>query len=289
MNTIKEKAWAKLNISLDVLSKREDGYHNLLMIMQSCGLYDDIEVGLLTDASFRVSSNVNYIPNDERNLAVKAAKEFFAATGETAYGTDIKITKRIPVCAGLGGGSADAAAVLRALNMLTGSGFSAAELREIGLRLGSDVPFCVEGGTALAEGRGELLTPLPELPGCHIVICKPDFAISTPMLFELIDCDKLRHRPDTDGLIQAMIAGDLQGTAKRMYNVFEDTLPRRFGEVGVIKVKLLDYEALGAVMSGTGSAVFGIFGDPLKAQNAYEKLSSEYQAVFLTEPQRKVL
>ena len=288
MDKIYENAWAKLNISLDVLSRLDDGYHAMLMVMQSCEFRDDLEITLTKDGSFRTDSNVSYIPNDERNLVIKAAKEFFAAVGETKYGADIKIEKRIPVCAGLGGGSSDAAAVLRALNTLTGAGLDADRLREIGMPIGADVPFCVEGGTSIAEGKGEILTPLPDLPDCHIVICKPDFAISTPMLFGQIDCDKPRNRPDTDGLIEALAENNLSAVAKRMYNVFEDVLPKRFLEVGAVRRKLLHYEALGAAMSGTGSAVFGLFDDLDKAQYAYEQLQAEYSATFLTRPSRKV-
>jgi len=188
----------------------------------------------------------------------------FAAVFRQATGlggeVDVSIRKRVPVCAGLAGGSADAAAVLRAMNALTGAGLSLEELARIGARAGSDVPFCVLGGTALAEGRGERLTPLPALPPCHIVICKPPFSVSTPQLFSRVNVRKIVRRPDTAGVIAALNAGDLTGVARRMYNVFEDVLDRRrYGEIASIKAALIDCGALGASMSGSGPSVFGLF------------------------------
>jgi 4-diphosphocytidyl-2-C-methyl-D-erythritol kinase len=185
----------------------------------------------------------------------------------------------------MGGGSADAAAVLWALNQLSGLGLSVERLAQIGERVGSDVPYCVLGGTALAEGRGERLTPLPPLPDCHIVVCKPPFPISTPELFGCVDCRKLRCRPDTEGLLAALEAGDLPGIARRMYNVFEDVLTdRRGGEIAAIKGELISRGALGAVMSGTGPTVFGIFDREAPARDAYDSLKAQYADTFLTKP-----
>jgi len=186
------------------------------------------------------------------------------------------------VGAGMAGGSTDAAAVLRALNQLTGRGFSADKLREIGLTLGSDVPYCVCGGTMLAKGQGEILSPLPDVPPCHIVICKPPFSISTGDLFARVDNRHSRTHPDTVGVIAALEQGDLKGVARRMYNVFEDVLPRRDAEIGVIRSKLLEYGAIGSVMTGTGSAVFGLFEEENTARQARERLKSEYRDCFLT-------
>jgi len=276
-----EKAYAKLNLSLDVLGKRPDGFHDLRMVLQSVELFDDIYVEL-TDGEFSAATNRAYIPCDDRNVAVKAAQAFFEALGIGGVGAFIRIKKRIPVCAGLGGGSSDAAAVLRALNELTNAGFSAGELRNIAKTVGSDVPFCVTGGTVLGEGRGDELSPLAPLPGCAVVICMPGFSSSTPELFARIDSRASRCRPDTEGLLAAIAAGDLTGVARRMYNVFEDVLGRRGDEVKKIKNRLLDAGAMGAVMSGTGSAVFGLFGDETAAGAARDDLSEICREVFLT-------
>ncbi|MBQ4369543.1 MAG: 4-(cytidine 5'-diphospho)-2-C-methyl-D-erythritol kinase [Oscillospiraceae bacterium] len=280
---MKVQARAKINLSLDVLSKLEDGYHAVKLTLQSVRLCDELSLDFNGGAGVRVKTDLSYLPDDEGNIAAKAAKLFFSRAGIEA-GCRIDIKKTIPVCAGLGGGSSDAAAVLRALNSRFGAGFSRAELEEMGKELGSDVPFCVSGGTALAEGKGERLTPLPPLLDCRIVVCKPAFSVSTPKLFAAIDCEKIRFRPDTDGLIAALAAGDLRGVAQRMYNVFEDVLGKRKGTVSDIKSVLLDNGALGACMSGTGSAVFGIFDDEAAAESARQALRSRYREVFLTEP-----
>ncbi len=276
-----EHASAKLNLTLDVLQKTPDGYHDLRMVMQSVAFGDDLEVELTDDGSFRIDPGQSYLPADGRNLAVRAARAFLDGTG---LGASIRTVKRTPVCAGMGGGSSDAAAVLRALNKLTGSQKSAAELCAIAETVGSDVPFCVIGGAALAEGRGQRLTVLPPLPDCAIVICKPAFAISTPELFGRIDARKSRLRPDTAGMQDAIRRGDLPGAARRMFNVFEDVLDRRQGEIPAIKSRLLDLGALGAAMTGTGSAVFGLFDDEAAAQTAYEHLSGSYRECYLTRP-----
>ena len=184
----------------------------------------------------------------------------------------------------MAGGSADAAAVLRGLNRLMGLGLSRRRLEEIGAAVGSDVPYCVGGGTALAEGRGELLTPLPPLPECRVVLCKPAFSVSTPELFKALDGCRIRRRPDTTGLAEALAAGDLTGVARRMYNVFEDVLPqRRYQEICAIKNSLIQHGALGASMSGTGPTVFGLFHCGEAAERAYAALRQQYQETFLVE------
>lgn len=276
-----EHAGAKLNLTLDVLRKTPDGYHDLRMIMQSVAFGDDLDVELTDDGRFLIDPGQSYLPADGRNLAVRAAKAFLDGTG---LGASIRTVKRTPVCAGMGGGSSDAAAVLRALNRLTGSRKSAAELCALAETIGSDVPFCVIGGTALAEGRGQILTPLPPLPVCSIVICKPAFAISTPDLFNRIDARKSRLHPDTAGMQDAIRRGDLSGTARRVFNVFEDVLDRRQGDIARIKTALLDHGALGAAMTGTGSAVFGLFDDPAAADTAYARLSALYRECYRTQP-----
>ncbi len=275
------RAHGKLNLSLDILGKTPDGYHDLRMVMQSVEFGDDLDVRLRTDGRFTLDPGQVYLPSDGRNLAVKAARLFLDGTG---LGADIRVTKRIPVCAGMGGGSADAAAVLRALNRLTDRNMSMEDLCQFGLKVGSDVPFCVMEGAALAEGRGEKLTPLSPLADCAIVICKPAFAMSTPELFVRADSRKSRLRPDTAGLVDALEAGDIPGVARRMYNVFEDVLDRRQSAIPAIKASLMDMGATGAVMTGSGSAVFGLFTDEHAAQAAYTALSARYRECCLTRP-----
>ena len=277
------QAFAKLNLTLDVLSKRPDGYHDLRMIMQSVTLADRLTLEETGAGEVRVRTDLHFLPTGEKNLAAQAALRYWQARGEGPRGLDIAIQKRIPVCAGMGGGSSDAAAVLRALNDRDGAPFSREELARIGEQVGADVPYCVLGGTALAEGRGEKLTPLPPLPFCHVVLCKPRFSISTPELFALADRVRLRRRPDTAGLLSALEAGDLPGAARRMYNVFEDVLPSRQRRVvEEIKGTLIASGALGASMSGTGPTVFGLFDGQDAARAAWESLRENYRDTFLT-------
>ena len=277
-------ARAKLNLTLDVLGKRPDGYHDLKMVMQSVALADTLTVETGTGEGLEVRTDLSFLPNNEKNLAAAAALAFQTVTGRDLGGVAIAIEKRIPVCAGMGGGSSDAAAVLRSLERMLGTGQDLAALAGIGERVGSDVPYCVLGGTALAEGRGEVLTPLSALPHCHVVICKPAFSISTPELFRAVDGVRLRCRPDTDGVLAALEAGDLGGVARRMYNVFEDVLPsRQRTAVAAIRSALVQHGALGANMSGTGPTVFGLFDDADRARSAWEELRQTYRDVFLTE------
>ena len=283
------RARAKLNLSLDVMGKRGDGFHELRMVMQSCSLADDVSVELAGAGDFSAHTNRVYIPTGDKNIAVKAARAFYEELGREG-GAHIKITKRIPVCAGLGGGSTDAAAVLNALNELHGAALSARQLHAAAMRAGSDVPFCLEGGTALAEGRGEVLTPLPPLPRTPIVICMPHFSCSTPELFARIDARKSRCHPDTAGLIDALKAGDVAGVARRMYNVFEDALPpRRAGEVQRLKNELIQQGALGACMTGTGSAVFGLFGSEAPARQAKAALEELCPTCFAVKTAGKLV
>lgn len=278
------QAFAKLNLTLDILGKREDGYHDLRMVMQSITLADTLTLEENQGEGLRVSANLRFLPTGEKNLAAAAALRFWEALGREPEDLDIRIEKRIPVCAGMAGGSSDAAAVLRALNQRSGDPFSPKELARLGERVGSDVPYCVLGGTALAEGRGEVLTPLAPLPRCWVVACKPDFPISTPELFAQADRVKLRRRPDTAGLVAALEAGDLGGVARRMYNVFEDVLPARlYTRVAEIKNDLIQCGALGANMSGSGPTAFGLFDRLEAAQEARSCLTQRYRDTFLCE------
>ena len=287
MEKISERAYAKLNLSLDVLSKRSDGYHDMRMVMQTVSLYDELTISPRRDGSITVRSNLHYLPCDQRNIAYKAARAFFAALGRSDLGADITIKKHIPVCAGTGGGSADGAAVLRGLNTLCGRPFTFSQLEDIGLSCGSDIPFCIGGGTALAEGRGEKLTDIGCIPPCHIVLCKPRVSISTPKLFERIDAATVKFRPDTTGIIRSIQEGNLRAMCTRMYNVFEDVLPKSCSEVPVLKSLLLEAGALGAIMTGTGSAVFGVFQSLQSAEAARAALSSKCPEVFLCTPVEK--
>ena len=278
------KAFAKLNLSLDVLGKRPDGYHDMKMVMQSITLSDDVTVTDNDAQGIRVSSNMGFLPTNEKNLAVAAALRFYESLGKEPRSIDLTLEKSIPVCAGMAGGSSDAAAVLRALNEMEGKPYSLMELAKVGEKVGSDVPYCVIGTTALAEGRGEVLTTLPALPKCWVVVCKPDFPVSTPELFGKIDRCKVRCRPDTDGIICALEAGDLEGVARRMYNVFEDVLPeRQRARVLDIKNTLIQCGALGANMSGTGPTAFGLFRDEESARIAYGQLAEQYRETYLAQ------
>ncbi len=280
MSKIKLDARAKINLSLDVVARRDDGYHDMRMVLQSVTLCDSMTMEL-TDGGIEVGTNRHFIPNDERNIAVKAARAFMAETGYSG-GVRMGIEKRIPVCAGLGGGSADAATVLRGLNELTGAHLSDEKLCELGLSVGSDVPFCVVGGTKLAEGRGEVLTELSPLGSVHTVICMPHFHVSTPSLFAKLRVGRIRLRPDTQGMIQALERGDVRGVAVRVFNVFEAFLPKREADmVQRIKGVLNDSGAMGSSMSGTGAAVYGLFETAEAAQTAAEALSGECREVFV--------
>lgn len=285
MNSLEERAYAKLNLSLDVLGLLPDGYHEMKTVMQTAGLWDAVQLRLLPQGEIRVQSNFGFLPRDERNIAWRAATAFFTAAQLPRTGVEIRLDKHIPVGAGLGGGSADAAAVLRGLNRLCGRPLSWAQLEALGAGLGSDVPFCLRGGCRLGLGRGEQLHPAPPMPDCGILICKPRFSIRTPDLFRRIDSRRSRIHPDTEGLLRAMQAGELEGMARRMYNVFEDVLePRRFSQIASIKAALIDCGALGASMSGSGPSVFGLFSSPDAAQAAAMRLRETYQDVFLCGP-----
>ena len=280
---VEEKAYAKLNISLDVTAKRADGYHEMLMIMQTISLCDEIRIEPSRESGVFAVTGLPYVPGDQRNLAVRAAMKYLELVGDAGRALKITMRKSIPVGAGMAGGSADAAAVLRALNRAWGEPLTTEELCAAGETVGSDVAFCLRGGTALASGRGEILTPLPALPRCSFVIVKPDFSISTPELFRKLDSVRLSCHPDTEGLLAALRSGDLEGICRRMYNVFEDVPDRRMRSNGAAKGALLDCGALGALMTGTGSAVFGVFRDGESAEKACAALRKDYRFCAVAE------
>ncbi len=275
-----EPAYAKLNLTLDILGKREDGYHELNMVMQSIDLTDTVTITEKDEHGLSLSCNVPYLPCDESNIAAKAVRRFFESIGKEAPGLCIHLDKVIPTCAGMAGGSSDGAAVLRILRALYANDIPRDKLESIGALVGSDVPYCIRGGTVLAQGRGEILTDLPPLPDCYFVVCKPPFPISTPELFAQVRVKKLRCHPDTAGMVRALEAGDLDGIAHRIYNVFEDVLPKKYTEVFEIKRKLLDFGAVTASMTGSGPTVFGLFQDENHAKTAAFELKKEYSATF---------
>lgn len=284
MITLYEGAFAKLNLTLDVLGKREDGYHDLRSVMQTISMRDDVEIDLDTGKAWELSCTNENIPCDEKNLAWKAAKVFFDATGKDPNGLSIRITKRIPMEAGLGGGSADAAAVLRALNRHYEHPFSILALAELGAQVGSDVPFCVLCGTAMVEGRGERLRKLPDMPDCVFVVCKPDFSASTPELYRKIDETTIAKRPDNQAMESALLAGDLGKVAENLCNVFDPIVTAEHLELNYIKSIFNSYGSVGQQMTGSGSAVFGIMPNFEYAAVVCNMLRDNYPDVFIAKP-----
>lgn len=284
MKQYKQSAPAKVNLALDILDRRPDGYHEMRMVMQTVSLCDTVafeEAG----EGFTLSARGIELPKGKKTLEQRAAEAFFAAAGLPMPGLRATLEKIIPAYAGLGGGSADAAALLRMLRQRYVPDMPPGELEAIGAAVGSDMPFCVRGGTALAEGRGEVLTDLPPLPDCRFVICKPDFDLPTPQMFARLRFDRDRPRPDVGGMAEALRRGDLRGVADRAANVFEEVLKdgeRR--EIDDIKEALLRHGALAAAMSGSGPAVFGLFAPDGDAAGALEALKRRYAQTFPAEP-----
>lgn len=281
MTAVTLPAYAKLNLTLDILRKRPDGYHDMLMVMQSVELHDDVTLRLTEGEG--ITCRCGTIPGDESNLAVKAARAFFTLSGvPQSGGLDIDIVKRIPAQAGMAGGSSDAAATLRALRKLLKPEMLGEELERIGATVGSDVPYCLRGGTVLAEGRGERLTTLRAAPVFHVVLCKPDFAISTPELFSRVRVSELWNRPDTNGMLASLHVADAEGVLSRVKNVFEGVLPPECAEVFTIKEKLHGLHAEACAMTGSGPTVFGLYRDEIAAKRAFRALRREYAQTFLT-------
>lgn len=277
---------AKVNLALDILRKRPDGYHDMKMVMQTVSLCDVVTVEEQAEG-FALRMEGFVPPEGKKTLEQRAAEAFFAELGQPVPGLIVSIDKRTPAYAGMGGGSADVAALLRILRDAYCPEMPGEVLEQIGFRVGSDMPFCIRGGTALAEGRGEVLTDLPALPDCWLVICKPDFDIPTPVLFGKVRPEAFVKRPDIDGMMAALEAEDLKGIAERLCNVFEEVLPEDCTEVFTIKQKLLELGALGAAMSGSGPTVFGIFAEELAARKAVEQLSKSYRQTYLAKPVKK--
>lgn len=278
---MKIKAYAKINISLDIVGKREtDGYHLLRMIMQNIDLYDEISIEKQNEG-ITLSCNKNYVPTDSRNLAYKAAM-LFKERYDIKEGVHIDILKNIPVSAGLAGGSTDGAAVLKVMNKLFGVNASDEELMEIGLKLGADIPYCIKGGTALCEGIGEEITYLKPFRDKILVLVKPGFGVSTKEVYKAFDIDKVRIHPKTESLIEAMENNDLYYVANNMKNLLENVTLRKHNVLIRIKEEMNRYGAVGSMMSGSGPSVFAFFDDMLKAQRCYEKMKENHREVFLT-------
>lgn len=278
---MKIKAYAKINISLDIVGKREsDGYHLLKMIMQNIDLYDEISIEKQKE-DITISCNKSYVPTDSRNLAYKAASLFKEAYN-IEDGVHIDIVKNIPVSAGLAGGSTDAAAVLKLMNKIFKVNASNEELMELGLKLGADIPYCINGGTALCEGIGEKITALPPFKDKILVLVKPNFGVSTKEVYKAFNLDKVRVHPKTENLIEAMEQDNLYYVANNMKNLLENVTLRKHNILIKIKEDMNRYGAVGSMMSGSGPSVFAFFDDMLKAQRCYEKMKENHREVFLT-------
>jgi len=284
MITLYEGAFAKLNLTLDVLGKRDDGYHDLKSVMQTISIRDDIEIDLDTGKPWKLLCTNDSIPCNEKNLAWKAAEVFFETINADPNGIEIRITKRIPTEAGLGGGSADAAAVLRALNKHYNNPLSIFALAELGARVGSDVPFCTLCGTAMVEGRGERLRKLPDMPDCVFVVCKPDFSSSTPELYKKLDASVISKRPDNQAMESALLAGDLGRVCENVYNVFDPVVTADHLELNYIKSIFNSYGAIAYQMTGSGSACFAVVPDFEFAAVICNMLRENYPQVFIAKP-----
>lgn len=284
MTELFEKAYAKLNLTLDIIGKRDDGYHDLKSVMQTVSFCDDVYITLGTGEAWRLTCDREGMPCDERNLAWKAAKAFFDTQGLDPNGIHIHIVKRLPSQAGMGGGSADAAAVLRALNRHYGEPLTVMELADLGATFGSDVPFCVVGGTCMCEGRGEILTVLPAMPPCTIVGVKPPFPVSTPFLFRKIDSVPVYTRPDNDAVVRALEAGDISAIADLICNVFDPVVSAEHPEIDEIKAIYRSFGAIGAQMTGSGSACFAIVPRGKDAEGLRSKLEERFGEAFVCYP-----
>ena len=287
MNQMRLKALAKINLGLDVLRRKEDGYHEVKMIMQTIHLHDQIHIRKIEEDEIKIRTNLYYLPNNENNLAYKAAKmlkDEFHLPG----GVSIHLKKVIPVAAGMAGGSSDAAAVLFGMNKMYGLKLSMQELMDRGVKLGADVPYCIMRGTALAEGIGEKLTKLPAMPKCHILIAKPPINVSTKFVYENLHANDMKpeDHPDVDIQIEALKEGNLEKLVANMGNVLERVTVPEYPVINKLKQIMVDCGALGSMMSGSGPTVFGIFTDYTKAKDAYQKIqkSGLSKQIYLTEP-----
>ncbi len=267
------KAYGKINLGLDVLRKREDGYHDVRMIMQTVGIYDRIDLNYQSTPGIEVETNLYYLPNNENNLVYKAAK-LLMDEFKIQAGVKIGLKKFIPVSAGMAGGSSDAAAVLFGVNKMFGLGLTMKQLMERGVKIGADVPYCIMRGTALSEGIGEVLTPLPPVPQCQVLIAKPGINVSTKFVYENLHANDLKpeQHPDIDGMINAIKAGDIYRIAGKFGNVLETVTAKEYPVIEELKSIMMEAGSIGSIMSGSGPTVFGLFTSPKAAEEAYESL-----------------
>jgi len=277
---MKIKAYAKINIALDVVGKRKDGYHLLRMIMQAIDLYDTIEIEKI-DSGINLKCNKHYVPTDERNLAYKAAK-LFKETYSIDEGVDITLDKNIPVSAGLAGGSTDAAGVLKLMNKIFDVNADDDELKALGLKLGADVPYCISGGTALCEGVGEQITQLKQFKDKILILIKPPFGVSTKEVYKNFDLSRVIFHPRIEELIEKMESDDIYFVANNMKNLLENVTLKKHRVISSIKEEVKLNGSIGTMMSGSGPTVFAFFDDMLKAQICYDNMKTKYKDVFIT-------
>ena len=282
MNKITILCPAKINLSLDVLGKREDGYHYVKMIMQAVKLFDEVRM-TPKNGDITISSNLSYVPKNFKNSAYKAAITFFQFT-KISSSVHIHLEKKIPVCAGLAGGSTDAAGVLVGLDKLYKTGLTKKQMCILGEKVGADVPFCIVGGSALATGIGEQLTKISPLSHCDIVIVKPKMNISTAAIYSALDRKPITEHPDTNGMLLCLDKKDLKGLCNRLYNVLEPVTVQKCKEISEIKEKMMEQGALGALMSGSGPSVYALFDDNEKAKNCHAFFAKQYTDAFLINP-----
>lgn len=283
MDTISLKALAKINLGLDVVRRREDGYHEVRMVMQTIHLYDRLEMEKTATQGIELSTNLSYLPVNENNLVYRAGKLLMDEFGITE-GIKVYLNKRIPVAAGMAGGSTDAAAMLYGMNELFELGLSREQLMERGVRIGADVPYCLMRGTALAEGIGEILTPLAPMVKCPVLIAKPAISVSTSFVYQNLKLDVDTKHPDIDRLIKDIRKQDLGAIAGDMGNVLESVTIPNYPVIAQIKEQMMDSGAINAMMSGSGPTVFGLFEEEETAQAAYQKMKESGLAkqVYLT-------
>ena len=283
MTTLKLNAYAKINLGLDVVRKREDGYHEVRMIMQTINMYDKLTMTLIDEDKIILTTNLSFLPNDENNLVYKAIK-LIKNKHNIKIGVSVTLEKHIPVAAGMAGGSTDCAAALVGMNQLFDLKLSQKTLMEYGVTLGADVPYCILRGTALSEGIGEILTPLPPVPQCHVLIAKPPVHVSTKFVYDNLKANELEKHPDIDGMVNAIKEGSITGIASRLENVLETVTIPAYPEIGTLKQIMLDCGAMNSLMSGSGPTVFGLFEKEEDAQKAYELCKQQNLAnvVYLT-------
>lgn len=283
MQQIHERAYAKINIGLDVLRRRPDGYHEVKMIMQTVDIYDDLILERTSEPGIHLQTDHEELPTNTDNLICRAAALMMEEKG-IREGVKVILTKRIPIAAGMAGGSSDAAAALRGLNALFDMGCSVEELQRLGVKLGADIPYCIVGGTMLSEGIGEILTPLPAPPDAHLVVAKPDINVSTAFVYGNLHVERLQDHPDIEGMAQALSEGSLQGICDRMGNVLETVTVPAYPVIEEIKDLMREMGAHNALMSGSGPTVFGIFTDKKQAELTAEAIEKQWLAgqIFVT-------